>query len=211
MSAVEAILFDLDGVLVDARDWHWEALNRALRLFGHEIAREEHLVTFDGLPTRKKLDYLNRHRGLPRGLAPVINDLKQVYTKQLIVQNCFPLFNVEYAVARLKREGYCLGVCTNSIRDTCMLMLDRSALTTYFDVILTNQDCRQPKPAPDIYVTAMERLGVRPERVLVVEDNVNGVRAARSAAAHVLQVSDPGDVTYRAITARVGEIAAGDR
>jgi len=211
MKSVVAILFDLDGVLVDARDWHWEALNRALRLFGYEIAREEHLSTFDGLPTRKKLEYLNTHRNLPKGLSPIISDLKQIYTKQLIAQNCFPLFNVEYTVARLKREGYKLGVCTNSIRETCKLMLDHSGLTRYFDVILTNQDCTHPKPAPDIYLAAMQRLEVRPERTLVVEDNGHGLQAAEAAKAHVLKVADPGEVTYRTLGARLGALAGSGR
>jgi len=211
MKKVGAVLFDLDGVLVEARDWHWEALNRALRLFGHEIAREEHLSTFDGLPTRKKLDYLTVHRNLPKGLSPIIGDLKQIYTKQLIAQHCFPLFNVEYAVARLKREGYKLGVCTNSIRETCRLMLDHSGLTPYFDVILTNQDCAQPKPAPDIYLAAMQRLGVRAEETLVVEDNAHGIQAAEAAKAHVLRVADPGEVTWRTLEARLGEIAEDGR
>lgn len=211
MTKISTVLFDLDGVLVDAREWHWEALNRALRLFGHEIAREEHLSTFDGLTTRTKLKYLNDHRGLPKGLLPVIADLKQTYTRQLIVQNCFPLFNVEYAVTRLKREGFRLGVCTNSIRDTCLLMLDHSGLTQHFDVILTNQDCARPKPAPDIYLEALSRLGVEAASTLVIEDNAHGIQAAEAAHTHLLKVRDPADVTYRAIRDRLRELEEAGR
>jgi HAD superfamily hydrolase (TIGR01509 family) len=207
MSRITTVLFDLDGVLVDAREWHWEALNRALRLFGHEIAREEHLSTFDGLPTRKKLDYLIAYRDLPRGLAPLINDLKQIYTKQLIAQNCYPLFNVEYAVARLKREGYKIGVCTNSIRETCRLMLDYSGLTSYFDLVLTNQDCVRPKPSPDIYLEALKRLSSAPSETLVVEDNAHGIQAATEAGAHVLQVADPAAVSFTTIEDRLRSLA----
>lgn len=53
MPKIKAILFDMDGVLVDAKDWHYEALNQALSLFGMEISRYDHLVTYDGLPTKK--------------------------------------------------------------------------------------------------------------------------------------------------------------
>jgi beta-phosphoglucomutase len=52
---IKAVVFDMDGVLIEAKDWHYEALNRALKLFGYEISRYEHLTTFDGLPTRRKL------------------------------------------------------------------------------------------------------------------------------------------------------------
>ena len=56
---IKAVLFDMDGVLIDAKEWHYEALNRALALFGMPISRFEHLTTFDGLPTRKKLEMLS--------------------------------------------------------------------------------------------------------------------------------------------------------
>ena len=62
---IKAVLFDMDGVLIDAKDWHYEALNRALELFGYTISRESHLSTFDGLPTRRKLEILSAAHGLP--------------------------------------------------------------------------------------------------------------------------------------------------
>ena len=55
---IKAVIFDMDGVLIDAKDWHYEALNKALRLFGLEITRSEHETTYDGLPTKDKLEIL---------------------------------------------------------------------------------------------------------------------------------------------------------
>ena len=74
---VEAVVFDVDGVLVDAREWHYEALNRALALLGFPISRFDHLSTYDGLSTRQKLELLSTERGLPRPLHPFVNELKQ--------------------------------------------------------------------------------------------------------------------------------------
>ena len=74
---IKAILFDMDGVLVDAREWHYEALNRALEIFGMKISLDNHLSTFDGLPTRRKLQILGKSRGLPAGLHDFVNELKQ--------------------------------------------------------------------------------------------------------------------------------------
>ena len=68
---IRAVVFDMDGVLIDAREWHYDALNRALGLFGYAISRLEHLTTFDGLSTRQKLDLLSLDRGLPRGYTPL--------------------------------------------------------------------------------------------------------------------------------------------
>jgi phosphoglycolate phosphatase-like HAD superfamily hydrolase len=89
---IKAILFDLDGVLVDATDWHYEALNRALGLFGYTIARYEHLTTYNGLPTRKKLEMLSVEKGFPRGLHTLVNRIKQKYTREEILRSCTPVF-----------------------------------------------------------------------------------------------------------------------
>ena len=79
MSKIKAVIFDMDGVLIDAKEWHYEALNRALNLFGHEINRFDHLHTFDGLPTRTKLELLSTERGLSRRLHGFLNKMKQKY------------------------------------------------------------------------------------------------------------------------------------
>jgi len=110
---IKAVLFDLDGVLVDAREWHYESLNRALKLFGFEITRYEHLTSLDGLPTRKKLEQLHVTKGLPIGLHELINQMKQKYTKEMIAGHCSPSFHIEYLLENLHREGFKLAVCTN--------------------------------------------------------------------------------------------------
>ena len=73
---IRGVVFDMDGVLIDAREWHFEALNDALRMFGFEISLENHLTTFDGLPTKRKLDLLTENCGLPKRLHSIINNIK---------------------------------------------------------------------------------------------------------------------------------------
>lgn len=99
MPKIKAVLFDMDGVLIDAKDWHYEALNMALSLFGMEISRYDHLVTYDGLPTKKKLEMLTLERGLPKQLHDFINDIKQEFTFQLAYAKCKPTFNHRYALS----------------------------------------------------------------------------------------------------------------
>ena len=98
MNKIKAVIFDMDGVLIEAKDWHYDALNRALGIFGHTISRHDHLVTFDGLPTVTKLDMLTLERGLPEKLHEFINELKQKYTLELVYQHCKPRFYHEYAL-----------------------------------------------------------------------------------------------------------------
>ncbi len=191
---IKAVIFDMDGVLIDAKEWHYEALNKALRLFGYEISRYDHLVTYDGLPTSKKLEMLSMERGMPQKLHRFINDLKQQYTVDKIFTDCHPLFVHEYALSNLRADGYKLAVASNSIRNTVDLMMQKSSLLPYLDFFLSNQDVKKGKPDPEIYEVAIAKLGVDPSECLVVEDNKNGIQAAKLAGAHVMEVSTVYDV-----------------
>jgi HAD superfamily hydrolase (TIGR01509 family) len=200
---IKAVVFDMDGVLIDAREWHYEALNRALGLLGYEITRYEHLTTYDGLPTKRKLRMLTVERGLPEELHGFLNSLKQQYTLELVATRCKPVFHHQYALSQLKAAGYSLGVASNSVRRTVEEMMERSDLMRYLDVTISNEDVTRAKPDPEMYLVAMERLGVRPEETVIVEDNENGVKAATAAGAHVLVVDGPDDVTLDAIRSRI--------
>lgn len=200
---IKAIVFDMDGVLIEAKDWHYEALNKALRLFGYEISRYDHLVTYDGLPTAKKLSMLSLEKGLPLGLHKFINDMKQQYTVDMVHLHCTPLFTHEYALSRLRAEGYQLAVASNSIRSSVQLMMEKSNLISYLDFFLSNQDVHKAKPDPEIYTTAIARLELSPKEVMVVEDNHNGIQAATEAGAHVMKVETVYDVNYENIMSHI--------
>jgi HAD superfamily hydrolase (TIGR01509 family) len=208
---IEAILFDMDGVLVDARDWHYVALNRALKIFGFEIGRDEHLATFDGLPTREKLRILSKSRGVPPELHEFLNALKQRYTEEIIATNCKPIFHIQYALSRLRTEGYRIAVCSNSVRNTVQRMMDLLALTPYLDFFLSNEDTVRAKPHPQIYLDAMSRLCLQPASCLIVEDNVNGVRAALASGANILEVGGVEDVTYDRIVSAIASVDDAER
>lgn len=203
---IKAVIFDMDGVLIDARDWHYESLNKALGLFGTEITRYDHLVTFDGLPTKKKLEMLSLEGGLPTKLHDFINDLKQEYTWEIVYTTCKPIFHHRYALSKLKNDGYFLAVCSNSVRKTIQLMMERSGLIEYLDFFLSNQDVEKGKPDPEIYSKAINRLGFQPDECLIIEDNQNGIKAALASGAHLLKVENPDDVTYQNIIKRIKEI-----
>jgi beta-phosphoglucomutase len=205
MNKIKVVIFDMDGVLIDAREWHYEALNRALNMLGYNISRYDHLVTFDGLPTSKKLEMLSREHGLPAKLHSFLNELKQVYTRELINTNCKPRFQHEFALSRLKKDGYILGLASNSIRSTIDLMMEKSALSGYLNVIVSNQDVSKAKPDPEIYHKAMALLSVSPCETLVIEDNPHGIAAARASGAHVMVVSDPNDVTHDRILEAINQ------
>lgn len=197
--SIKVILFDMDGVLIDAREWHYESLNKALSLFGLEISRYDHLTAYDGLPTRNKLRMLTVEKGLPAGLHNFIGEMKQQYTMDLVHQYCRPVFQHEYALSRLQKDGYRLAVCSNAVRASVHAMLERAALLPYIEFFLSNEDVQKAKPDPEIYHVAIARTGCKPDECLVVEDNDHGVQAAIASGAKVMRVSGPQQVTYDAI------------
>jgi beta-phosphoglucomutase-like phosphatase (HAD superfamily) len=196
MGRIAAVIFDMDGVLIEARDWHYEALNRALGHFGYEISRYDHLTTFDGLPTRMKLEMLTREQGLPKKLHGFLNELKQSYTLELVHTHCKPIFQHEFALAKLSAAKIKVAVASNSVMKSIELMMEKSALAPYLLAVLSNQDVTKPKPDPEIYVKAMKLLGVEPGETLILEDNPHGIKAARASGAHVMVVANPQEVTW---------------
>ena len=206
---IKAIMFDMDGVLIEAKDWHYDALNKALRLFGYEISRFDHLTTYDGLPTRRKLEMLSVVRGLPRELHDFINEMKQTYTMEIVHTQCKPRFVHEYALSILKSMGYKLGVASNSIKSSVEVMMQRARLDDYLNVQLSAEDVTTPKPAAEIYLKAMSLLEISPDECLIVEDNENGIKAARASGAHVLVVRDVNEVNIENILGRVRQAESG--
>ena len=192
---IKAVIFDMDGVLIDAKDWHYDALNKALNHFGFNISRYDHLVTFDGLPTRRKLEMLTREQGLPAKLHGFLNELKQIYTMEIVHARCKPRFQHEYALSHLKAAGYKLAVASNYVRNSVEVMMVKSSLTPYLDAIVSNEDVAKGKPDPEIYLKTLSMLGVAGDETLVVEDNEHGIAAGKAAGAHLMIVQDVNDVT----------------
>lgn len=195
MINIQAILFDLDGVLVDACDWHYEALNAALISFGKpSIGREEHETTFNGLPTRIKLKML----GISADEAEEINRQKQKHTIDIIQSSAKIMPEKIELLSYLRGKGIKTACVTNSIRETTEAMLSATGQIHLFDLIVTNEDVQRNKPYPDCYNHAIQILAVNPLECLCVEDSQKGIEAATaSIASHLWVVSDPSKVTLQ--------------
>jgi beta-phosphoglucomutase len=190
----KAILFDLDGVLVNMPDGHYQALNSALSLFGAKIKKEEHASFFNGLPTRKKVEMLESQGRIPVGLVEVINAIKQDYTKDAMKNYCSPDYAKMTMLKYLKDRGFKLACCSNSIKETLHMMLKSACLYDFFDLIIGNDEVTQPKPDPEIYLRAFKKFNVAPKECVIVEDAPHGLEAARLSGAVVFHVRGCEDV-----------------
>lgn len=201
---ISSILFDLDGVLVDAREWHYNALNQALwDITQYRISREEHLSTFDGLPTKVKLRMLEDRGILNNNQFDAIFRLKQHYTMNLIKQCCSPdpiKINLMH-----KLHSYRKACVTNSIYKTAYEMLVHAGLNYYMDYIQGNEASNFTKPNPSPYLKAMAVMGIEPKETLIIEDSENGYVAAVKSGAFVVRLDYP-NVTLENIAKAINEV-----
>jgi HAD superfamily hydrolase (TIGR01509 family) len=195
------IIFDLDGVLVDARELHYEALNRALASIDKKyiVERAEHLSTYDGLPTSKKLDMLSKNKGLPKELHNAVWQRKQEMTYKIISEEMEYDMRMREVLRHLREDGYRICCASNSIRESVKMMLLKKGLLEYVEFIYSNQDVKSPKPSPEMYLKCMIKAGIGPKYTLIVEDSHIGRKAALSSGASLCAVRNPDDVTYEKI------------
>lgn len=207
MDKIKYILSDMDGVLIDARDWHYDALNEALVECGYEpIEREDHLKNFDGLSTKQKLKKLVESGRIKLEDCEKIETIKQEKTAKIGGERISPIITHLEAFKKLRDDGYKICCCSNSIRATVELFLKQAQILPLLDFFLSNQDCRRKKPAPDIYVEAMKRFGAKPEECLILEDQENGLRAAKASGGYILKIDDILDVNYENIKNKINQI-----
>ena len=194
---IKLVIFDLDGVLVEAKQIHYEALNKALGE-QYAISWDEHLSTYDGLKTNQKLEMLHKYKGLPQEQFKTIWDNKQKYTLKAL-SDLKPNAQLQVCMDLLINQGYKLAVCSNSIRKTVLTVLSKFDIIDRFDLILSNEDIVNSKPHPEMYWVAMSKIGCLPEETLIVEDSPYGLLAASRSKAHVMRVGSPKEVNYNNI------------
>jgi len=206
---IKLIVFDLDGVLVEARDFHYDAFNRALASIDEKyvISREEHLAKYDGLSTGKKMLILKDEKGLPQEFFTEIYNKKQEYTHDIIKErvNSHDHKRIVSVLRGLKSRGYKVYCASNSIRSSMQLMLLRAGYLDHIDEYFSNQDVGHPKPHPEIYLRCMVEARVKPKETLIIEDSKIGREAARESGGHLLGVQGLKDVNLENINRAIDE------
>jgi HAD superfamily hydrolase (TIGR01509 family) len=198
---IKLIVFDFDGVIADCKELHYQSLNRALEEVDSKfvITREEHTSVFDGLSTKKKLQLLTQLKGLPAEKQDEVYYRKQVYTMQMINIHLHQDDRLISILTALKADGFIIGIASNAIRQTIENGLHRLGVIQFFDFILSNEDVKNQKPHPEIYLKSMIQAGVKPCETVIVEDSKHGREAATTSGAFVCGVDGPTDLTYEKI------------
>lgn len=199
---IKLVIFDLDGVLVNAKEIHYEALNKALDLVDsrYEISRAEHITTYDGLPTKAKLKMLTERKGLPEEYYEQIFRDKQDFTyigfRALKEDpNLIHIFNVLKNVYGVK-----IAVASNSIRMTIETAIDALGVRPFVDIVYSNEDVVNPKPNPEMFLRCMVDASASPTSTLILEDSPHGRHAVDRSGAILCPVNNPSEVTVDLLT-----------
>ncbi len=195
------LIFDLDGVLVDSKEIHFLALNKALEQLDSKfvITQDQHLRFYDGLTTRKKLEKLNVDKGLPKTHFENIWNQKQIFTEELLMElkqddELISIFQ------HLKNLGINVAVASNSIKETVQTVLDRLGVIDLFDLVLSNNDVVNPKPHPEIYWKCMTHFKVFPRYTTIFEDSPIGKEAAILSGAHLVSIMKRNELNLATVT-----------
>jgi len=202
---VKLVVFDLDGVLIDSKQIHYEALNRAL---GKEYAIdiEEHLSTYDGLPTRAKLNMLTESKGLPTDKHADIAREKQKATVEILKETIQPRDDFVDMCRELKDRGYIVACASNAVRETVKMSLLQLGLIEYFDFWYSNEDVQKGKPHFEMYFACMLKANCKPEETVIIEDSHIGRQAVLDARCHLLAVEDTHDVSLAKVLDKIEEV-----
>lgn len=205
---IKLIIFDLDGVLLEAKKTHYDCLNLALKEEGEQyvISWEEHLSIFDGLKTNQKLEILTKQKGLPTSSYSVVWEKKQKLTLESL-NNLKPVVDIKDCFDKLSKDGYKIVCCSNSIRKTVLTVLSKLDIIQYFDLILSNEDVKNSKPHPEIYWKAISCMSCLPDETLIIEDSPYGLLAASRSNSNVYRVKSPMEVKYENIKSQIDLIS----
>jgi HAD superfamily hydrolase (TIGR01509 family) len=185
---IQAIVFDLDGVLLDSEHVWAEARQQLAEERGgrwHDQASRDMM----GMSSHEWSRYMHEVIGLPEPpeeiSAEVVGRLDAIYREKL------PLFDGAVEAVKRLAARWPLGLASSSNRELIDLVLELSGLAPCFQVTVSSEEVARGKPAPDVYLDAAHRLGVRPGRCAAVEDSENGIRSAKAAGMRVLAIPNP--------------------
>jgi len=202
---IKFIIFDLDGVLITSKDIHFHSLNRALGK-DFEISYDEHLATYDGLPTRKKLKMLSAKKNLPEELHKKIAEDKQLHTVELLKETISPSEKFIEMLKDLKKREYIIACASNAVRSTVEQSLIQLGVAGYFDFFYSNQDVSKPKPHFEMYFKCMLEASCPPSQTLVIEDSHIGRQGVLEAGCNLLAVDSPESLSLDLINRRLEEL-----
>ena len=203
MHTGRAVLWDMDGTLIDSEEFHWMAWRDTMAKQGITITREQFLSTF-GQRNDSILPQWLGTRASPERIDQIADAKEEVYRSLIRKHGISALPGVEIWVHRLRKEGWLQAIASAAPRANIEAVLESLAATHLFQGIVSAEDVHHGKPDPEVYLVAASRVGVPPAGCIVVEDAAAGVEGARRAGMKSIGVNRNGarlasDITVQSL------------
>ena len=177
MKQIRAVLYDFDGTLADSTELIMRSYRHTMRTHLGDVPPDEDWLSGFGMTLESQLNRFARSEAEAAAMLDTYRDYQNTIHDELLR----PFPDAAQTVAELERRGYRLAIVTSKHRRSAMRGMELCGLVSHFDVIVTPEDVRQPKPHPEPVLFALERLGVSPEEALFVGDSPHDVAAGRAA------------------------------
>jgi beta-phosphoglucomutase family hydrolase len=192
LTSFDAVIFDMDGVLVNSEPFYVEVEQTNFRQLGLEISEEEH-QTYQGTATDRMWQLIKERHGVEysvKDLVKMTNNLVTPYFNSMEKMEAMP--GVETLIKKLKEKEIPLALASSSYAGVIEIILQKTGLKKYFDVVVDSQLAGASKPDPEIFLLAAQKLGVQPGKCIVIEDSTNGIKAAKAAGMFCIAFAGPG-------------------
>src|SRR5271166_1207266 len=192
MRAARAVLWDMDGTLIDSEELHWISWRETMAKEGIAITHEQFLASFG----QRNDSIIPRWLGsasTPERIERTANAKEELYRHLVRKNGISPLPGVASWVHRLHEKGWLQAVASSAPRANIEVVLEALAATHSFQAVVSAEDVHKGKPDPEVYLAAASRVGVPPQKCIVVEDAVAGIEGARRAGMRSIGVSRDGE------------------
>lgn len=191
MNMARAVLWDMDGTLINSEEYHWISWRDTMASEGIVIAHQQFLSSF-GQRNDAIIPHWLGAAATPERMERIANAKEELYRHLVREDGISPLPGVTSWIQRLHEQGWLQAVASSAPRANIEVVLAALAATHAFQAIVSAEDVRKGKPDPEVYLTAASRVGVLPERCIVVEDAIAGIEGARRAGMRTIGVSRNG-------------------
>ena len=186
---IKAVIFDLDGLLIDSEIISYKIYKEILQQFGHNFSIEEYVQNFSGKTEVKNVTNLIDTYNLPWTIDEGLDTVLKIGNK-LLEQGVDLKSGAKELLRYLKNKGFKIAIASSSTKDRALNILKQHNLIEYFDEFVFGHEVKNGKPNPDIFIKACEKISENPEGCLVLEDSEAGIQSAYSANIPVICIPD---------------------
>ena len=177
---MKAVIFDMDGVIIDSEPIHFEVDMQTMREFGVNISKDE-LNKYVGTTNEYMLnDLINKYK-IQRSLKEILEYKMELTIRRIKETKINAISGIPELLISLKHNNIKTAIGSSSPKELIITVIEKFQLGKYFDCIVSGDEVKEGKPKPDIYLEVSKRIGVNPEECIVIEDSRNGVLAAKNA------------------------------